>query len=115
MSAATVVVKQKDRVPAMRLFDVLVLYIDPQLRKKKVEEALSALWGKWGTCRRCNMTIAPYADVLWDGENGAFAHAGHISREGAVPWGKVCLPGHSRSVADRLKEREEAKEAQEAA
>lgn len=115
MSTATVAKKQGNRVPAMRLMDVLALYIDPELRGTAYECEMSRLWGTWGTCVKCHTCIAPAAEVLWDGENGGFVHAGHIKNGDAVPWSEVSLPGHSKSVADIQKEKEEARKAQKVA
>ncbi|MFH1354409.1 MAG: hypothetical protein ABIH36_03915 [bacterium] len=102
----------------MRLCDVLSLYVDPRFRGQDWERGLSKLWGEWGVCRSCNVTIASAAEVLWSGRGGGFVHAGHIRNGDAVSWSEVKLPGDRDSVAEKLrqkKEREEAKEAQEAA
>lgn len=98
------------RVSPMRLCDVLSLYVDPKFRGRGWERALSELWGKWGICRSCNITIAPAAEVLWNGKKEGFVHAGHIRNGDAVPWDEVFLPGQSRSVAERLKLKEEERE-----
>lgn len=98
------------RVSPMRLCDVLSLYVDPRYRRREWEQKLSELWGEHGVCVRCYITIAPAADVLWDGRKGGLAHAGHINNRDAVPWGEVFLPGYSRSVAERLKLKEEERE-----
>ena len=110
MAVATGVAEKETRVPAMRLCDVLSLYVDPKHRGYGWENALSKLWGTWGICVSCNVTIAPAAEVLWEGERGGFVHAGHIRNGGALPWGQVFLPGQSRSVAERLKAKEEERE-----
>lgn len=98
------------RVSPMRLCDVLSLYVNPGRRGHKWEEELSELWGEWGICRSCNISIAPAAEVLWDGREKGFVHAGHIRSGGAVPWDQVFLPGQSRSVAERLRLKEEERE-----
>lgn len=98
------------RVSPMRLCDVLSLYVDPKFRGYGWERALSELWGRWGICQSCNVTIAPAADALWSGKKEGFVHAGHICNGEAMPWDQVFLPGQSCSVAERLKLKEEARE-----
>lgn len=104
-----VIANGEKRVSTMRLCDVLELFIDDGLRAKKHQEAMDDLWGSWGVCVGCHVTIALASSVLWDGSG--FVHAGHMENGDAVPWSKVTLPGYGGSVASRLERKKKREKA----
>lgn len=98
-----------ERVPTMRLCDVLKLFIGADLRAGKHQKAMDDLCGVWGVCVACHTTIALAALVLWGG--GGFVHAGHMKNGDAVPWDEVTFQGCKDSVAEKLRQKREEQEA----
>ena len=102
-----------ERVSPKRLCDVLALFVPPNCRERKYERAMDKLWGDWCVCVSCHKRIAPAAPALWNGEG--FVHEGCVRSGETVPWSEVALPGYGGSVADRLEQKKEREEVQEAA